>query len=175
VKRLGLKWLLLQWLLLIGLAGCAGPEADTATTLPPPSRPPRATPRPLRAEPVPSSGFTALSSPQQVVGSIPVGRADPFAPVAPAAVVAAGQAPVPLPEGFRFSGVIRSGGQVQALVQVGSQSGPLCPGPRGACGGSGLAPLLPPGWSVAAIDAAQGRLTLRQGRQQRVLTLNTPL
>jgi hypothetical protein len=169
VKRLGLNWLLV-----LGLTGCAGPDADTATTLPPPSRPPRATPGPVRAEPVPSSGFTALSSPQQVVGSIPVGRADPFAPVAPAAV-AAGQAPVPLPEGFRFSGVIRSGGQVQALVQVGGQSGPLCLGPRGACGGSGQAPLLPPAWTVSGIDATQGRLTLRQGRQQRVLTLNRSL
>lgn len=161
--------------LLALLGGCFSPDADTATSLPPPSRPARTAPSGSPTQPVPAAGFTALATPQQVVGSIAVGRPDPFAPLA-ASGAAAGDpavAPVaPLPEGFRFSGVIGSGGQVQALVEVGGQSGPLCVGPRGACRGSGTAALLPAGWSVSAIDPVQGRLILRQGRQQRLLRLD---
>jgi hypothetical protein len=68
-----------------------------------------------------------------------------------------------LPEDFRFSGVLRAGSTPQAFVQVGDQSGPVCPGPDGSCPASGLPSVLPKGWGVAAIDVDRGRLTLRQG------------
>jgi hypothetical protein len=102
-----------------------------------------------------------------VVRSLPVGRADPFAAVALSPTAAPGKPAMPPSlQNFRFNGVIRAQGSVQALVQVGDQSGPLCIGPRGACAGSGQPALLPQGWSVAAIDAASGCLTLRHGKQQ---------
>lgn len=48
-------------------------------------------------------------------------------------------------------------------MQVGDQSGPVCPGADGACPASGLPTVLPRGWGVAAIDVERGRLTLRKG------------
>ena len=108
----------------------------------------------------------ALATPQQVLQGLPIGRLDPFAPVA-----ASGAAGLTLPAGLRLRGVMRSGGRLQAIVQIGSSSGPLCLGPRGACAGSGVPPLLPPGWSVAGIDAARGQVQLRQGGQLTRLSL----
>jgi hypothetical protein len=66
-----------------------------------------------------------------------------------------------LPSGFRFTGVVRSGSQAQALVQFGSLSGSLS---AGEVGGR-TTELLPPGWRVAAVDAQRGRLSLQQGSQ----------
>jgi len=105
------------------------------------------------------------------------GRPDPFASLAPAGLGAAGApgggpakpVPIALPSGFRFTGVIRSGGESQALVELDGEAGPLCLGPRGSCPGS--APLLPAGWSVAAIDLQNGLLSLRQGKQTLTLSL----
>lgn len=71
-------------------------------------------------------------------------------------------APLVLPEGFAFQGVILAGGVPQALVQFGAESGVLKPGDRGG----GANALLPAGWSVAAIDVGKGRLTLQQGGQR---------
>lgn len=71
--------------------------------------------------------------------------------------------PLQLPADFRFNGVMRAGSRPQALVQLGPDIGTVCVGARGFCAGSGLAALLPPGWTVAAIDVERGRLTLRQG------------
>ena len=68
--------------------------------------------------------------------------------------------PPPLPEGFRFQGVLRSAGAGEALVQFGADSGALRVGDRGGRNTT----LLPPGWSVAAIDVERGRLLLRQGQ-----------
>jgi hypothetical protein len=68
-----------------------------------------------------------------------------------------------LPADFRFSGVLRAGSTPQAFVQVGGQSGAVCPGPDGTCPASGLPSVLPKGWAVAAIDVERGKLTLRQG------------
>jgi hypothetical protein len=60
----------------------------------------------------------------------------------------------------------------EAFVQLApGQSGAVCVGPRGRCSGSGLPPLLPPGWSVERIDVAQGRLLLNQAGQRRILSL----
>ena len=69
--------------------------------------------------------------------------------------------------------MIGTGGRAQAFVQIGEQSGPLCPGPRGRCGGGAPdQPLLPPGWSVTGIDAANGLLAVSFGRQRQVIPLS---
>jgi len=90
----------------------------------------------------------------------PLGRPDPFLPVQGATVVGAAGQPG-LPPGFRFNGVIRSGGQARALVQFGAESGSLRPGDVGGRSTT----LLPPGWAVGAIDVARGRLILRASGQ----------
>lgn len=148
------------------LAGCASTGTDAEVQNLPPAR--RRPPADAPVRPAPPTGLTALPSPQSVVGALPVGRPDPFAAVAPSrAATAPGQTPgLPELQNFRFNGVIRSGGTLQALVQLGDQSGPLCQGPRGACPGSGQPALLPAGWSVAAIDATNGCLTLVHGRER---------
>ena len=104
-------------------------------------------------------GFNPLPTPQQVVAAVRIGRFDPFAPVSPPA----GTAPqaTGLPQGFRFTGVVRGGGQAEALVQFGSLSGTLR---AGEVGGRSTE-LLPLGWTVARVDGQRGRLTLRQGGQ----------
>ena len=117
---------------------------------------------------MPTAGFTPLPTPQQVVAPLATGRPDPFAPLAPARQALAA---AELPEGLRFTGVIRSGGHAQALIQLKDQSGPVCVGPRGYCPGAGLPALLPLGWSVTSIDVQNGRLDLRQGSQRRILSL----
>lgn len=162
----------------VGLAGCSGSE-DTASTVPapPPARPAPATPAKPAVKAAPPAGFTPLATPQQVVNAIEVGRPDPFAP-SQAPVSAAGPsagasaAKATLPDGFRLTGVIRSGGSSQAFVQIGDQSGPLCPGPRGRCTGAAEGqPLLPPGWSVTGIDAAKGLMAVSFGRQRQVISV----
>ena len=105
-------------------------------------------------------GFNPLPTPQQVVAAMTIGRADPFAPVSPAP--ASGPQGAALPQGFRLTGVVRSAGQAQALVQFGSLSGTL---QVGQIGGRSTE-LLPPGWIVVRIDSQRGRLTLRQGSEQ---------
>jgi len=155
------------------LGACSQPKADGGVkpAQPTPPRPPAAqAPAPSSpAKPALATGFTPLPSANQVIAAVSTGRADPFAPGGTPLGADGGPAkppaPLTLPAGFRFSGVIRSGSRPQALVQIGDQTGPICPGPRGACPGSGLEALLPAGWSVAAIDVDRGRLTLRQGKQ----------
>lgn len=147
---------------------CAGPSEDGATVLPPSPPSARSGSAPAATQSVPTAGFTPLPTPQQVVAPLATGRPDPFAPLAPAPQALAA---VALPEGLRFTGVIRSGGHAQALIQLKDQSGPVCVGPRGYCPGAGLPALLPPGWSVTGIDVQNGRLALRQGSQRRILSL----
>ena len=107
----------------------------------------------------PLAGLNPLPSPQQVLAAVGMGRVDPFAPLPPGPGAAAQVAGAPA--GFRFTGVVRSGAQAQALVQFGSLSGSLS---AGAVGGRST-DLLPPGWRVAAVDAQRGRLSLQQGSQ----------
>lgn len=52
------------------------------------------------------------------------------------------------PDGFRLTGVIRSGGRAEALVTYQSASGSLRPGDRGGR----TTALLPPGWTLASIQ-----------------------
>ncbi|MEB3172882.1 MAG: hypothetical protein VKL97_03355 [Cyanobacteriota bacterium] len=95
-----------------------------------------------------------------MVTAQPVGRTDPFLPVV--GVAGSGDSGVPgLPPGFRFNGVIRSGGRAEALVQFGAESGTL----RAGDVGGRSTKLLPPGWAVGSIDVARGRLILRASGQ----------
>lgn len=155
------------------LGGCGSSTvgvAPEAPATPPPgaAQPPRAADRGADAAPLVAPGLTALPSERQVALAVPVGQSDPFLPQlrGPAVAPAPGMGQSPggggLPEGFSFQGVILSGGVPQALVQYGAESGTLRPGDRGGPSN----PLLPAGWSVAAIDVQRGRLTLRQGGQR---------
>jgi hypothetical protein len=108
-------------------------------------------------------GFTPLPTPQQVQAAVPQGRLDPFAPLAvslaagaPAGPPAGAVPPLAPPEGFRFTGVMSSGGRPLAIVQNGTESGSVSVGDRGGRSTD----LLPSGWTVAAIDVGRGRLTL---------------
>ena len=146
--------------------------------------PPLASPQPLAPAtpagqasdtpaPAPAgAGLTPLPSASQVVAAVPVGRADPFLPLAGGRAATGGpQQPPALPEGFRFQGVLRSAGTAQALVQFGAESGALRVGDLEEPGavrldrGGRITDLLPACWSVAAIDVQQGRLVLKQGQQ----------
>lgn len=152
------------------LASCGGelpPQASSQLTLPRP-RPARVASSSVAspvADPAPLLGLTPLPSVNQVVASVASGRVDPFAPLSAggSAVGTSGARPAPLslPPGLVFHGVIRSGGTPEALVQFGGQTGTLRVGQRGGRS----TPLLPAGWSVASIDVQQGRLTLRRGTQ----------
>jgi len=150
-------------LLLLLLTGCNQASAPTDVSEPSPgalsgelAQAPSTTLSPAKTLP---EGFNPLPTPQQVVAAVRIGRLDPFAPFSPPA----GTAPqsTGLPQGFRFSGVVRGGGQAEALVQFGSLSGTL----RAGQVGGRSTDLLPQGWTVARVDGQRGRLTLRQGGQ----------
>ena len=113
------------------------------------------------------AGLTPLPSSNHVVASVSSGRVDPFAPLAtPSTASSTRPAPLSLPPGLIFNGVIRSGGTPEALVQFAGDSGTLRVGQRGGrTTDYRTTPLLPAGWSVASIDVQKGRLTLRQGKQ----------
>jgi len=152
---------------LVLLAGCSGAPSSVTRQDPPPRDAAAPGAQAPAAPTAAGAGFTPLPSPQQVLAALPVGRADPFAPV-----VAPAQAAGPAAEGLRLTGVLRSRFGPQAFLQLApGQGGAVCVGPRGLCAGSGLPALLPPGWSVLSIDVAQGRLLLNQGGQRRLLSL----
>ncbi|MEY4297945.1 MAG: hypothetical protein RLZZ423_1124 [Cyanobacteriota bacterium] len=162
------------------LVGCGGNDTASVPTPPAPAPPAPVAPEPAKppAKLQPTAGLTPLATPQQVVSAIDVGRPDPFAPsqstgtIGPDGKPVSGPAKAALPDGFKLTGLIRSGGRSQAFVQIGSQSGPLCPGPRGRCSGTGAdQPLLPPGWTVTGIDATNGLLAVSFGRQRQVISL----
>ncbi len=158
---------LLGALTLLLLAGCGGsPPAADVSAVPAAPPPPPAPAKPLPASASITPGFTPLPSPQQVVGPLAKGRLDPFAPI-----VQPGKVLITLPNGLRFNGVIRSSGQSKAMVELDGQAGPVCLGARGFCPDSGTPPMLPPGWTVAAIDVQNGLLSLRQGKQRFTLSL----
>ena len=153
-------------LLLLGACGGPPPPPAEMSAVPAPPPPPPAPSKPLPASASVTPGFTPLPSPQQVVGPLAKGRPDPFAPI-----VQPGKVLVTLPNGLRFNGVIRSSGQSKAMVELDGQAGPVCLGARGFCRDSGTPPMLPPGWTVAAIDVQNGLLLLRQGKQGFTLSL----
>ncbi|MEB3184784.1 MAG: hypothetical protein VKM97_02760 [Cyanobacteriota bacterium] len=135
------------------------PVPPEAAAAPPASAP--ATPTAPAAVPL-----IPLPTRQQLVAAVPLGRLDPFAPP-PRAAAARAAAPIDRPAGFRFTGLVVSGGQAQALVQLGDLSGSLRVGDRGGRSTN----LLPAGWSVARIDGRRGVLTLRQGQRTLAIEL----
>jgi hypothetical protein len=117
--------------------------------------------------PVPRSAGSASRPPG---AQTPPGTAKPQSAGSQGSAGGASPATIPaapvrlqLPDNFRFSGVLRAGSTPQAFVEVGDQSGPVCPGADGSCPASGLPTVLPRGWGVAAIDVERGLLTLRKG------------
>ena len=117
----------------------------------PPVSPPVQAPKP--AERLEVTGLTPLPTTDQLLASMPIGRNDPFAPqprigltASPEQAASVGGQPPSSPGAQARSGATRKR-----------------PAPLPFCAGSGLAALLPPGWTVAAIDVERGRLTLRQG------------
>lgn len=161
-------------LLAAGLSACS-PGADTTAIQPLPPLAPAGAPAPAPLPPTQPfstpAGLTPLASPQQLLGSLAIGRLDPFAPLPPAGSRApVGTTQAALPADFRLLGLISGGRSAQAMVQIGARSGALCPGLRGRCPGPDPL-LLPPGWVVERIAAGQGVLVLRQGVQRQLLSL----
>ena len=121
----------------------------------------------------PDLGLTPLPTVEQVRDAAPGGRLDPFAPLQPSTPEAAAD-PDAAPDeesaadpavdpgsGIRVTGVLLVGGQSRALASNAQVSGVLCVSADGRCSGDS-ALLLPPGWSVVAIDVPSGCVRLAQ-------------
>jgi hypothetical protein len=146
-------------LLTLAVTGCGAGSPEPKAAAPRPVAEPAPVPPPS-SKPE-STGLTPLPSANQVLAGVRMGRDDPFAPFVPVAAAGTTRPRLNLPADFRFSGVIRSAGASQAIVEYGGNAGALSLGERGGRNTD----LLPSGWSVAAIDVDRGRLTLRQGKQ----------
>ena len=105
-----------------------------------------------------ATGLIPLPTREQVLSSVPEGRADPFAPI------------LDDPEAFKVKGVIAVGAELRALVSVSEVSGTVCVGPRGRCPGDAAA-LLPMGWTVNSIDLDRGCLSLSISRESQRLCI----
>ncbi|MEB3266674.1 MAG: hypothetical protein VKN13_08685 [Cyanobacteriota bacterium] len=162
---------------------------------------PAAGPRPARSVPAAPPGLKPLPPPAQVARALPIGRFDPFAglgdplaspsPTPPSLLRSGSPSPAPprsgpraatapaagslcpgLPADFRFTGVIRGGGQAYAVVEADGISGSLRVGDRGGSRADrGTTDLLPPCWSVARVDVNRGLLVLQQGRRRQLIPL----
>ncbi len=141
-------------LVLGGLSGCGKEDkkAPSAEVLP------SHQPAPEMSLPRPSSlatGLIPLPTREQVLSSVPEGRADPFVPI------------LGDPEAFKVKGVMAVGAELRALVSISEVSGTVCVGPRGRCPGDAAA-LLPIGWTVNSIDLDRGCLSFSiTGKSQR--------
>ena len=132
----------------------------------------------------PELGLTPLPTVEQVREAAPGGRQDPFAPLPgamagsttpagnpeqgsatdPATDPAADPASEPAADpgsGITLTGVLLVNGQSRALASTADLSGVLCVSADGRCSGDSAA-LLPPGWSVLAIDVPSGCVRLAQ-------------
>ena len=153
------------------LTGCAFTPTVEA---PPPPAPPR--PAPAASSGAVPAGLTPLPTSQQVAAAFPVGRKDPFGSLvaemvpgaaaaarggAAAAAAAAAAAPAFLQQ-LQITGVIEGGGDSEVVATFNGEGGSLRRGDRG-----GLEmKLLPPGWSVAAVDLSSRRLILQSGNRK---------
>ena len=112
----------------------------------------------------PATGLIPLPSREQVLSSVPEGRADPFAPIIFAAPdTTAGP-------NLQVRGVLAVGAELRALVSISEVSGTVCVGPRGRCPGDAAA-LLPMGWTVNSIDLDRGCLSLSITRESQRLCI----
>lgn len=122
------------------------PTPQQVLTAVPFGRPDPFAPLPQAAAPSPavSNGSAATAAQAASTGASGPGRPAP-------AGAAAGAGPatrLTKPEGFQLTGVIRSGGRVEALVSYGPLSGSLRLGDRGGR----TTQLLPVGWELASIQ-----------------------
>ena len=162
------SWAALLLLVAIGgLSGCGKAED------PEPSADATSPVQPIEEMPLPrsaasTSGLTPLLTQEQVLSSVPEGRADPFAPTDANSTAGAGQIdPGTAAKDFKVRGVMTVGSELRALVSISQASGTVCVGPRGRCPGDAAA-LLPMGWSVQSIDLGRGCLSLSvSGQPQR--------
>ena len=104
------------------------------------------------------TGLIPLPSREQVLSSVPEGRADPFAPI------------LGDPEELKVKGVIAVGPELRALVSISEVSGTVCVGSRGRCPGDAAA-LLPIVWTVNSIDLDRGCLSLSISRESQRLCI----
>ncbi|TCD58831.1 hypothetical protein CWE17_02765 [Synechococcus sp. BS56D] len=153
------------------LAACGTPVARMQSPAPSvqPSAPEKRAEGAESAAPtLQAPGLVALPSSAQVEAAVPRGRPDPFAalPLPAASATAGGAQAEPATSGsapiLSLQGVLAVGGQLQALITTDAGSGAVCVGTRGRCFAES-APLLPPDWSVRAIDLRRGCLTYAVG------------
>ena len=159
---------LLLLVMLGALSGCGKDEPPVSSPDVTPSAQPVAD-TPLPVPPPSANGLTPLPTREQVLSSVPEGRADPFAPTVLNSTAGASEADPGTGEtlDFKVRGVMAVGAELRALVSISEAFGTVCVGPRGRCPGDAAA-LLPMGWAVQSIDLGRGCLNLSvSGESQR--------
>ena len=143
------------------LVGCGAQTPPQAST--PPAAEVKTENADSLPEPTADPQLIPLYRPAEVLGSLPRGRQDPFAPPRQALVAAKEEASESEGEGVpELMGVSSVGGVAQAFVSYGGHSGPVAPGD---VGDPDRLPWLPTGVGVAAVDVQRGQLLLeRDGR-----------
>ncbi len=141
--------------------GCAAQDSPQTSTPPAPEF--KAANDDSLPDPTPDPQLIPLYRPAEVLGSLPRGRQDPFAPPPQALVAAQDDLAESDGDGApELMGVSSVAGVAQAFVRYGSHSGPVAPGD---VGDPDRLPWLPTGVGVAAIDVQRGQLLLeRDGR-----------
>ena len=125
---------------------------------------------------LPTNGLQALPSIQQVIDSFPVGRVDPFAPLPQQSLSrsTSEQAAKELAENLdpnnsksefstlTITGASKAGGAASvAFISFLGNTGNVVVGDQGGK----TTDLLPSGWRVSKIDVANGKITLKKGKQ----------
>ena len=164
-----------------GLFACGGESTTSLPTVSPPAatQQSKEDDQPAAADGLasPELGLTPLPTVEQVRDAAPGGRLDPFAPLLPStpgsvtdpdadldqesAADSASDPAVDPGSGITVTGVLLVGGQSRALASNAQLSGVLCVSADGRCSADS-ALLLPPGWSVLAIDVPSGCVRLAE-------------
>lgn len=162
---------LLSVVVLGGLSGCGqednkAPSAEALPSHQPPAEISLSKPSSL------ATGLIPLPTREQVLSSVPEGRADPFAPTMVSSTAMTFQVDRDAAAGpdFKVRGVVAVGAELRALVSLSEVSGTVCVGPRGRCPGDAAA-LLPIGWTVNSIDLDRGCLSLSISRESQRLCI----
>jgi len=151
---------LLSVVVLGGLSGCGqednkAPSAEALPSHQPPAE------MSLPGSSSLATGLIPLPTREQVLSSVPEGRADPFAPTMVSSTAMTSQVDPDAAAGpdFKVRGVVAVGAELRELVSLSEVSGTVCVGPRGRCPGDAVF-LLPVGWAVQSIDLGRGCLSL---------------
>ena len=154
-----------------GLSGCGTTENDVPSAAVMLSDQPVAEPS-LSSPSSPATGLIPLPTREQVLSSVPEGRADPFAPTMVSSTAMTSQVDPDAAAGpdFKVRGVVAVGAELRALVSLSEVSGTVCVGPRGRCPGDAAA-LLPICWTVNSIDLDRGCLSLSISRESQRLCI----